>query len=186
MLVGDQKSQSAGGAIRVGAEQSQALLLDAGPCRRGEAVYCPTGEGLGGGSGLEPAGSMRGCGRLLPVCYGIEPEDWSCAVVQREPHSASPCVGPGRTGASGARLCMGRAHGLEQGRRTSAERDLDLQCPGYIESLDNAGFGLPDALTINAEKVPLLAARWSLDPVRIEEALLASEDGIAGEPSRYY
>src|SRR2546422_6458813 len=54
-------------------------------------------------------------------------------------------------------------------RSTEAEKELGLKCFGYTES-----FGLPsltetDVLATNVEKVPLLAARWSLDPARSEE-----------------
>lgn len=45
----------------------------------------------------------------------------------------------------------------KQGRRTSAESELNLQCPGYADAAE--GFGIPEPMTLNAEKVPLLAAR---------------------------
>jgi len=38
----------------------------------------------------------------------------------------------------------------------------------------------------NVEKVPLLAARWSLDPAAIDERLLAHARGVAGEPSHRF
>ena len=41
-------------------------------------------------------------------------------------------------------------------------------------------------ITTNVDKVPLLAARWSLDPACIDERLLDQERGIAGEPLRRY
>jgi hypothetical protein len=36
------------------------------------------------------------------------------------------------------------------------------------------------------EKVPILAARWSLDPAKIDDRRLETECGLAGEPSRLY
>jgi hypothetical protein len=43
-----------------------------------------------------------------------------------------------------------------------------------------------DAIAANVERVPLLAARWSLDPAAIDEVFLERERGIAGEPPRRY
>ncbi|HWH68404.1 MAG TPA: hypothetical protein VNT26_03425, partial [Candidatus Sulfotelmatobacter sp.] len=74
----------------------------------------------------------------------------------------------------------------QQGTRTSAERELDLKCFGYTEAVDRPAFGQPDCITSNVDKVPLLAARWSLDPARIDERFLEKEHGIAGEPSRRF
>ena len=74
----------------------------------------------------------------------------------------------------------------QQGRETQAEKDLNLKCFGYGEAVERASFTATDAAGANVDKVPLLAARWSLDPARIEERLLEAEPGIAGEPSRRY
>jgi hypothetical protein len=41
-------------------------------------------------------------------------------------------------------------------------------------------------MSANVDRVPLLAARWSLDPAAIDERLLSREYGLAGEPSRAY
>ena len=73
-----------------------------------------------------------------------------------------------------------------QGAITAAERDLDLKTYGYTETVERVSFGQPDVPSVNAEKVPLLAARWSLDPARIDDPSLLIECGIAGEPSRRY
>jgi hypothetical protein len=73
-----------------------------------------------------------------------------------------------------------------QGRRTAAEGELGLKCFDYHETAERPLFGQPDILAANAEKVPLLAARWSLDPAKIEEAFLEKERGVAGEPSRWF
>jgi len=73
-----------------------------------------------------------------------------------------------------------------QGQETSAEKDLDLKCFDYGESPCRISFDQLDPASLNVEKVPLLAARWSLDPARIDERLLETAPGIAGEPSRRY
>lgn len=72
-----------------------------------------------------------------------------------------------------------------QGHLTQAESDLGLKCFDYSESLERTFNGV-DVIGANADKVPLLAARWSLDPARIDERFLETEPGIAGEPSRRY
>ncbi len=74
----------------------------------------------------------------------------------------------------------------KQGRRTPAEKELGVKCFDYTESAERAGFGQPDVIAANVDKVPLLAARWSIDPAGIDERYLESERGIAGEPSRRY
>jgi hypothetical protein len=73
-----------------------------------------------------------------------------------------------------------------QGPRTSAEKELDLKCFGYLETAERPAFGQPDVASSNVEKLPLLAARWSIDPGRIDERFLQMERGIAGEPSWRY
>lgn len=73
-----------------------------------------------------------------------------------------------------------------QGVRTRAETDLDLKCFGYLESPERVSFSLPDSVVTNVDKVPLLAARWSLDPARVDEHLFESGHGIAGEVSRRF
>ncbi len=69
---------------------------------------------------------------------------------------------------------------------TPAEKELDLKTFDYTETPVRESFGQPDVSMVNTEKVPLLAARWSLDPARIDDPSLLSECGIAGEPSRRY
>lgn len=73
-----------------------------------------------------------------------------------------------------------------QGPRTSAEKELDLKCFDYLEMAERPPFGQPDIPSINVDKVPLLAARWSIDPGRINSRFLQMERGIAGEPSWRY
>src|SRR5690348_12280068 len=70
-----------------------------------------------------------------------------------------------------------------QGPQTAPEKDLGLKCFGYLENLEPPGYGQADVAALNAEKVGLLAARWSIDPGRIDARFLQMERGIAGEPS---
>jgi hypothetical protein len=70
-----------------------------------------------------------------------------------------------------------------QGLRTPAEKELGLKCFDYAESPDGAPWVRRELVAANADKVPLLAARWSLDPAQVDEGFLAEEQGIAGEPS---
>jgi hypothetical protein len=74
----------------------------------------------------------------------------------------------------------------QQGRKTAAEAELALRCFEYTEPSEPSLFGHAEAIAANVEKVPLLAARWSLDPARIDEAFLEKMHGIAGEPSRRF
>lgn len=63
-----------------------------------------------------------------------------------------------------------------QGARTLPESELDLKCFAYGE--DSPSLKIAE---VNSEKVPLLAARWSLDPAAIDERFLNFATGIAGE-----
>jgi hypothetical protein len=66
-----------------------------------------------------------------------------------------------------------------QGAKTLAENRLGLKCSGYGED-SKAGFWTTrENASANVEKIPLLAARWSLDPEILHRA-----DGITGESSR--
>jgi hypothetical protein len=73
-----------------------------------------------------------------------------------------------------------------QGVKTRAELELGLKCFHYLETPERPLFGQPDVIAVNTEKVPLLAARWSLDPAAIDERLFEQSRGIAGEPPRLY
>jgi len=73
-----------------------------------------------------------------------------------------------------------------QGRPTQAENELNLKCYDYAEPADRESFAAPDPIATNVDKVPLLAARWSLDPARIDDRFLEALPGIAGEPSRRF
>lgn len=70
----------------------------------------------------------------------------------------------------------------KQGTATSAERELGLKCFDYAEPSEGDGFCQPDSVALNAERVPQLAAQWSVDPGQIDGRRLESECGLAGEP----
>ena len=72
----------------------------------------------------------------------------------------------------------------QQGAKTSAEIELGVKCFGYGETSNAAPWSFAERVAANVDKVPLLAARWSLDPARIDPRLLARARGIAGQPSR--
>jgi hypothetical protein len=76
----------------------------------------------------------------------------------------------------------------KQGTRTPAERDLNLRCLDYGEEVERTFFGESDwNPASNQEKVPALAAQWSLDPARVDETLLAPpQQGLAGQASLRY
>jgi len=68
-----------------------------------------------------------------------------------------------------------------QGAKTLAENGLDMSCPGYGEN-SGAGFWTTnEQAAANVEKIPRLAARWSLDPQVVQRA-----GGGIGESSRFY
>jgi hypothetical protein len=71
-----------------------------------------------------------------------------------------------------------------QGLKTSAEIELGLKCFAYGESPERAPFGHGDPFARNAERVPLLASRWSVDPTTVDARLLSETHGVAGEVSR--
>ena len=73
-----------------------------------------------------------------------------------------------------------------QGVKTAAESALDLKTFGYGEDVAPARWGTSEFLATNVEKVPLFAARWSLDPAEIAERLPPHTQGIAGKPSVQY
>ena len=68
-----------------------------------------------------------------------------------------------------------------QGAKTLAENRLGMKCSGYGENPDAEFWTINENAAANVEKVPLLAARWSIDP-----AILHRANGIAGESSRLY
>ncbi|MEW6305654.1 MAG: hypothetical protein AB1705_19415 [Verrucomicrobiota bacterium] len=73
-----------------------------------------------------------------------------------------------------------------QGMMTPAEIDLGMRCHQYGEHAGGSRLPGSSAGQANAEKVPQLAARWSLDPMAIDERLFRRSQGIAGEPSKSF
>lgn len=71
-----------------------------------------------------------------------------------------------------------------QGAVTRAETDLSLKCFAYGDGEERVDFGRPDPASVNTERLPLLAARWSIDPTSIDARMLKESQGIAGKPSR--
>jgi len=71
-----------------------------------------------------------------------------------------------------------------QGRMTRAETDLSLKCHAYGDGEDRVDYGRVDPAALNTERLPLLAARWSLDPAAIDARRLKEHRGIAGQLSR--
>jgi hypothetical protein len=71
-----------------------------------------------------------------------------------------------------------------QGKLSRAEIDLGLKCYNYGEGEDRIDFGKVDPAAVNTERVPLLASRWSLDPMSIDARMLKENQGIAGQLSR--
>jgi hypothetical protein len=68
-----------------------------------------------------------------------------------------------------------------QGATTTAERGLQLHCHGYGEDSKATSWTRNEHAAANVEKIPLLAARWSLDP----EILSRIEDTNKGSSSLY-
>jgi hypothetical protein len=68
-----------------------------------------------------------------------------------------------------------------QGAKTMAEIEMGMKCFGYGENSDMEFWTTNENAAANVERVPLLAARWSIDPVILHRA-----DGITGESSRLY
>jgi hypothetical protein len=71
-----------------------------------------------------------------------------------------------------------------QGTPTRAESDLGLTCYDYSEGAPRQTFAQSDPVAINTDRVPLLAARWSLDPAAIDSRALRQSHGITGRLSR--
>jgi hypothetical protein len=70
-----------------------------------------------------------------------------------------------------------------QGALTRAELDLFMRCHEYGEVPETDLSDELDHHLSNVEKVPLLAARWSIDPGSIDLARNWSRPGVAGELS---
>jgi hypothetical protein len=68
-----------------------------------------------------------------------------------------------------------------QGRPTLAEKDLGMRCREYGETEAPVEYGQLNPAAYNAERVPSLAARWSVDPMTIDPRHFSANSGIAGE-----
>jgi hypothetical protein len=69
-----------------------------------------------------------------------------------------------------------------QGAITTAEAELGLTCFDYAEAIPQNP-PHPGTHRGNAEKVPLLAGRWSLDPTTLDESAIYHRTGIIGSLS---
>ncbi len=70
-----------------------------------------------------------------------------------------------------------------QGEVTGAETELGMKCYNYGQSSVASFLGRADSGAANADKVHLLAARWSLDPDEIDDQFIEHALGIVGEPA---
>ena len=67
-----------------------------------------------------------------------------------------------------------------QGAKTLAENGLGMKCSGYGEDAETESWVKKEKASVNVEKIPLLAARWSLDP-----EILHRVEGLTGGSSRF-
>lgn len=74
----------------------------------------------------------------------------------------------------------------QQGSATRAEMALDLKCFDYGERLTHRPFEAGGVVDANVAKVPLLAARWGLDPVLVQEHFPLNEHGVSGQVVRWH
>ena len=71
-----------------------------------------------------------------------------------------------------------------QGDTTAAERDLEMKCYSYGDAPLPFPFTARDSHVANTEKVMQLAARWSIDPMAVNNQSVRAAFGIAGDLSR--
>jgi hypothetical protein len=71
-----------------------------------------------------------------------------------------------------------------QGDRTAAERELEMRCYNYGDAPIPFPFTARDSNVANTDKVMQLAARWSVDPIAVNNQNLKAAFGIAGDLSR--
>ncbi len=70
-----------------------------------------------------------------------------------------------------------------EGPETATERGLSVRCLAYAEAAPRSDLSFTDPAAATTEKVPQLAALWSLNPADLRDAVLFSVPGIAGEPA---
>jgi len=73
-----------------------------------------------------------------------------------------------------------------QGVRTTTETALGVKCFAYGENVSPTTWGVSDHIAANVEKVPMLAARWSMNPAAIDPRFWEQRRGIAGRLSCRY
>ncbi len=71
-----------------------------------------------------------------------------------------------------------------QGDRTAAERELELKCYNYGDAPLPFPFTARDSHLANTDKITQLAARWSVDPLAVNNHAFRAAFGIAGELNR--
>ncbi len=69
----------------------------------------------------------------------------------------------------------------QQGSRTRAEAELGLTCFDYGEQLPDCSPRLLETADSNIAKIPLLAARWGLDPAAVQAHFPLDEHGVTGK-----
>lgn len=70
-----------------------------------------------------------------------------------------------------------------EGPETATERGLSVRCLAYAEAAPASDLTFTDPAATTTEKVPQLAAAWSLNPADLREARIFNVPGIAGEPA---
>jgi hypothetical protein len=73
-----------------------------------------------------------------------------------------------------------------QGPKTLAEIELNMKCFNYGEDREVVDSTTEASTAANVEKVPALAARWSLDPASVHDDGRIPADGITGKPSPFH
>jgi hypothetical protein len=68
-----------------------------------------------------------------------------------------------------------------QGPPSPAELGLGLRCFEYLEEHEKSWSDAPDPILQNLERLPMLAARWSVDPASLNERHFTTGRGIVGE-----
>lgn len=68
-----------------------------------------------------------------------------------------------------------------QGPPSPAELGLNMRCFEYLESIEKDWAESHDPILQNLDRLPMLAARWSLDPTTLDERHFATGRGIVGE-----
>jgi hypothetical protein len=73
-----------------------------------------------------------------------------------------------------------------QGPKSLAEIELNMESPGYGENPEMDDGTMEKSAAANADKVPALAARWSLDPAAIDGNWQVPSAGTVGKSLRFY